>query len=230
MPTPVLLGRLQFKSIKAATTHARSQIKRVWQEKGARSVATVDSQHPDFEFFQSLAQNHPEQHSKFPGGVLGFEVRQNPMNRAALGVYADVAGHGLVDFSWLQCCGARSPSNLLCAMRMAVRPSMQAFRRNAHPGCVLCSAGHMHVDHENPSFSELSAAFLAARPTAPPDAFDDHPELHMAVFRREDSGYEESWKRYHDENATLRMLCQHCNLTRPRGAHGYGGRQWANSQ
>lgn len=220
MSTPVTIGRLQFKSITAAKTHTRSQITRVYEQRGTSSVATVDRQNPDFEFFESLAQNHPERLSKFPDGVLGFEVRQNPMNRAALGLYADIAGHGLVDFSWHVCCGTKRLPSLPSAMRRAVWPSTEAFRRNTPPRCALCDAavGIMHVDHLEPTFRALVAAFTATHAAAPPDAFDDHPELHMAVFRREDSEYEASWKRYHDEHATLRMLCAKCNLSRPRGA------------
>ena len=106
MSTPVTIGRLQFKSITAAKTHTRSQITRVYEQRGTSSVATVDRQNPDFEFFESLAQNHPERLRKFPEGVFGFEVRQNPRNRAAPCLYADIAGHRFVDVSWQACCVA----------------------------------------------------------------------------------------------------------------------------
>lgn len=216
MPTPAVIGKLRFKTIKAATAHTRSVIRTTWQQR-SNGVATVNTEHPDFEFFRSLVQGHPNRDVKFKGEVLGFEVRET-MNRAALGVYADVAGHGMVNFSFLKCCGASPPSKLLCAMRRAVRPSVLAFRVNAPAMCELCDASHadMHVDHENPTFKALSTAFLAAQSTAPPDVFDDHPGLHMAMFAPGDSKYEDNWKRYHDEHASLRVLCSTCNLSRLR--------------
>jgi hypothetical protein len=212
---------LQFKTIKSAQVHTRGVIKTAWQKRASNGAATVSVQDPDFEFFQSFIQNHPNKHSKFVGaGVCGFEVRENRMAQGAFGMYANVVGPGLVDFSWLVCCGfkPRALSGLLSAMRMAVRPSMLKFRKHALPACVLCPAGSpatlLHVDHAAPSFRELSAAFITA--TTPPTEFDSHADLHMKVFRREDQVYTWNWQRNHDEHATLRMLCPTCNLTRQR--------------
>jgi len=212
---PARIGKLQFKSIKAAQAHTRGVIKQVWQGRGAGRVAAVGVHDPDFEFFQTLIANHPEHFRKFGLGVRGFEVRENRLARGALGMYADVVGHGLVDFSWLVCCGAKPPCSLRSAMRMAVRQSTAEFRQHAPPACVLCAAGGtLHVDHAQPTFRELAGAFVAAN--RPPTEFDSHPELHMAVFRSVDKEYARRWQRHHDEHATLRMLCATCNLTRRR--------------
>ena len=209
------IGKMEFKTIKAAQAHTRGVVKQVWQGRGAATVAAVGVNDPDFEFFQRLIENHPENFRKFGLGVRGFEVRENLLNRGALGTYADVVGHGLVDFSWLVCCGTERPCSLCSAMRMSVRRTLAEFRKHAAPACVLCAAsGTLHVDHAQPTFRELAADFIAVN--RPPTEFESDPDLHMAVFRSADKEYASRWRRYHDEHATLRMLCVTCNLTRRR--------------
>jgi len=211
----VRIGELEFKSIKAAQAHTRGVVKKVWERQGAAKVGAVGVNDPDFEFFQRLIEKHPENLHKFGLGVRGFEVRENQLNRGALGMYADVVGHGLVDFSWLVCCGAKPPCPLRSAMRMSVRHSLAEFHKHAAPACVLCAAsGMLHVDHAQPTFRELAVAFIAM--DHPPSEFDSDPGLHMAVFHSVDTEYAKRWQRYHDEHATLRMLCARCNLTRRR--------------
>ena len=98
---------------------------------GRSRVAAVGVNDPDFEFFQRLIENHPENFRKFGLGVRGFEVRENLLNRGALDTYADVVGHGLVDFSWFVFCGTERPCSLRSAMRMSVRRSLAEFRKHA---------------------------------------------------------------------------------------------------
>jgi len=125
------IGKMEFKTIKAAQAHTRGVVKQVCQGRGAATVAAVGVNDPDFKFFQRFIENHPENFRKFGLGMRGFEVRENLLNRGALDTYADVVGHGLVDFSWFVFCGTERPCSLRSAMRMSVRRSLAEFRKHA---------------------------------------------------------------------------------------------------
>ena len=38
----------------------------------------------------------------------------------------------------------------------------------------------------------------------------------MIVFKEEDIDYKTKWSEYHRKNATLRVLCENCNLSRSK--------------
>ena len=100
-------------------------------------------------------------------------------------------------------------------MRQAVRPSIQNFRENVPQICVKCgSTTNLHVDHESPQFEALCKSFEARH--VMPTSFDDHPQLHMAIFRKQDVNLANAWIRYHDDTCKLRMLCATCNMSRRR--------------
>lgn len=85
--------------------------------------------------------------------------------------------------------------------------------------CELCkakgtSSRDFHVDHIL-EFKHIKDAFLSR--------FD--PRTHPSTFRWDERGptfyecdkeLEESWKTYHAENASVRILCKTCNLARNR--------------
>ena len=72
-----------------------------------------------------------------------------------------------------------------------------------------------HVDHNKPSFLELRENFLSNRNDIP-TKLNNCPLTNICTFKEEDSQFKNDWINYHLENANLQILCNQCNLRKPK--------------
>lgn len=132
------------------------------------------------------------------------------------------AGQHHEDISFHKCLTPPTPrSELMRACRTAIQPQVTAYRRAAsYPAtcamsdcaAVLQADERTHVDHVRP-FVCLVDAWLGDRDPASIPTLSTGTARAFAPAAAAD---EESWRAYHAEHAQLRLVCAHCNLTRPR--------------
>lgn len=106
--------------------------------------------------------------------------------------------------------------NFLCAARTTVLPDIRAFKNASGMICAVTGEKHdredLHVDHAPPKvFSTIAQEFLAAAGKTPGDYeyADDHAGLSVFV----DQGVAASFRAFHAEHATLRVIHKSINLS-----------------
>ncbi len=163
-------------------------------------------------FWHWLVQRHPEASKK-----IGVGVKRVVLVRHVTCI--ERIDGTVIDFSWRACVTGKRKSEkrlLLDAMRIAIRPQIDDFKFHAGNICALCGQTllldrNRHADHHPYKFKWMSDDFLGGNKPHP-TLFDDHPELHQAMFREEDSDFARKWRAYHQEYARFRILCAACNI------------------
>jgi hypothetical protein len=205
------LGEKRFSTKKSAEDFVRLQL------------ANFD---PQSSLWQKLLNRHPERESKVGCGIREFFVTPNRLKPKAIQLNIRRVDSSEVDISWKRCISGRpmaQEARLKVAMRQAIVDQIQSFKSEHYNGWGICSVceiketqrAEIHVDHFPRTFQELVEEFLIYSPTVP-NEFADCPESHAAIFRKEDSSFAEQWSAFHQDRASLRILCQSCNLKRKK--------------
>ena len=103
---------------------------------------------------------------------------------------------------------------ITAAMPMVGAFKHRALRAGSGAHCQQCGValhGGEATVHIEPPRRAVAEAFLQAPPLAPPIEFHSVPRINCKCFRPQDRRFEQAWKRYFAEHATLRLLCQRCN-------------------
>ena len=134
------------------------------------------------------------------------------------------AGQHHEDISFHKCLTPPTPrQDVMRACRAAVQDQITAFRRAAPPGGIMCAmpgcgarlpdtGAAAHVDHIRP-FVRLVDAWLGERDPASVATISTGTGH---VFAPAAAADESAWATFHAAHAQLRLVCAHCNLTRPR--------------
>ena len=107
---------------------------------------------------------------------------------------------------------------LMSALRSSVEDQILKFRRESIQECNFCnSKNNLHVDHIK-HFEEIVFEFLEIMKTKNKKipTFFGETDRNRKCFLENDSEIQTLWNEYHKREATLRMLCQSCNLKRPK--------------
>lgn len=194
-----------------------------------RTLARGD---PDFAEAVGVLAAHPTWGNRL-GDVLGLRVRRSRLNGSLqLQLRTNRAWFTV---SWTACAERTRRSHALpperkrlhAAMRGAIRPQIQAWRR-AQLGprrCAQCgSDARVQVDHVDPPFERIRTAFLDAHAGPVPALFElSSRSSAIPKFRREDSVFTKAWVRYHGERARYQFLCGACNRRKSNRTDGGGG-------
>jgi hypothetical protein len=105
--------------------------------------------------------------------------------------------------------GAHDLRKVKRAARSTIRSQIDSFRNNTP--CQCGSTYKLQVDHIR-HFDDLITTFLNSRL---PTEFD-YTEGSEPVFQEP---LATEWNDYHRSNATLRMMCAKCNVSRPKWVH-----------
>lgn len=179
---------------------------------------------PDAAFCIKVLQHHHQYALKAGNGIAHMEVRTNQLRTGATrGFWLVRADGSAVDISWvvaLQPEGRPTPkSDVMSAARYEVAPQISSARTEiACCVCPLCGAdmdrdADLHVDHVI-HFDDLLAAWLTKN------------SLLYATIAVEDTGIggrfadrslAANWRKWHQENAVLRLTHASCNLSRKKG-------------
>lgn len=115
------------------------------------------------------------------------------------------------------CITGKNNDKLTQALRNSIYPQILDFKNSCKSlACVICgSYTDPHIDHCKPQFIELKNYFISNIKEKIPTEFDNNT-FNGKIFRKEDELFEKKWNEYHAKNATLRVLCKKCNLSRKK--------------
>jgi len=167
-----------------------------------------------------VLKRHPNYHAKTEN-MRNLKTYKDALNSNALKIMIVNTDDSENDISWRIAISGKAKENksdLICAMRTSVLDQIKLFKKNNKKKCVLCFAtDNLHVDHIL-HFDELVFNFINLMNTKniiTPKVFDDmNDNTHRKCFFDTDNKFKNEWIDYHLKNATLRILCQTCNLTR----------------
>lgn len=159
-----------------------------------------------------LFKNHPEYPYKIRD-MVDLCIKKNKLNFKAFELNIIREDGSIEDISYRSCIVKRPLDyNLKQAMRYSISPQILEFKNKSNLICSFCnSTENLEIDHIK-LFKELYDDFIKQN-TNIPTIFDDNT-YNGAMFKKEDVEFEEKWRNYHKDNATLRVLCKKCNCSR----------------
>jgi hypothetical protein len=166
-------------------------------------------------FFYKLFQRHPEKERKRTTEIVDIAIE--PHKKKGL-VIRIVFNDGTSDtISYVACVkqkGSSFTKKLSQAYRAAISDQIESFIRENHGPCEFCgSTKDRTVDHIN-HFAELVYEFKKMNLTEPTSLDKNDAQQHC--FKEEDVDYKNKWAEYHKKHATLRILCNTCNIKREK--------------
>lgn len=220
----VRLGPHVFKTKKAASSFVSNYLK-------SKHEYTVVSD-VDLTWVMPLLQRHARADEK----LRGYKRIVVDANRPQMCFYIEYDDNRVRDaISYTKCItpqeleSERTKRERVNALfRFLIEPQIKAFRtmsfrQSATQPCALCHKHlercDMHVDHnaDEKLFSELTHDFLALKKQRYSDVDIVREPTHEFAFV--DKNFEDSWVKYHEEHARLRLLCKACNLGRGKKRH-----------
>lgn len=184
-----------------------------------------------------IQQGHLNAATKIGVGVAGFYVDVNALGVTRFMIERDDGT--IIDFSYVSCKDNLGRSKRLALQSRIKRKRIEAYRDAVFDqtygyrcsqkiafntwkcaDCQLVSSEIVyHVDHE-PDFVFLVMDFekkwKGSLPTEFAEAEEHDFRKSVHCFRTEDKALTTEWSRYHQEHATLKMLCAPCNLKKTR--------------
>jgi 5-methylcytosine-specific restriction endonuclease McrA len=174
-----------------------------------------------------LLSLHPDASEKLGIGLKHIEVGRSPQKTHNCFYVVRLDG-SKDNFSYKNCIEKCSQNRLIekrriAAYREAVQQQIIDFRFSEHnPCCQICgSTDNLQVDHEI-NFISLVNDFESGREYVPTTFENADGTLYSKRFLDCDAEFRSFWQQYHYNHATLRLLCQQCNLTR-KGKQRYLG-------
>tara|TARA_Y100000590_G_C15531696_1_gene943434 strand:- start:140 stop:820 length:681 start_codon:yes stop_codon:yes gene_type:complete len=168
-----------------------------------------------------LLKRHPNYKTKTEY-MINLAIRRGQLNKSSLAVWIIQSDNKPdEDISWAKNCinskNNSKQSELNSALRSSIQQQIMSFKNNTLHKCVNCNINADHVDHIN-HFELLTDMFLKKyNKNLIPSDFDNMTDSSgRRCFKPKDSIFEKEWQKFHKDNAKLRILCQKCNLTRPK--------------
>jgi len=172
-----------------------------------------------------LLKRHPDFISKTKH-MTNIKIVRDTLNRNALKIMIINTDASEMDISWRIAITGKSKGfkyELMSAMRSSIEEQISEFRKYNEQKCVLCSrTDKLHVDHII-HFDEIAFNFMKTigKQHIPTKVGDTNDNTHRRCFLQIDETFKKEWIDYHYKNASLRMLCQTCNLTRSKTTHKF---------
>jgi hypothetical protein len=174
----------------------------------------------EFNDFMELFKRHSDYPNKFIG-LIDIMIDYNPNFKNQFIVYIKKQNGDIDDVSILNNCITGKPKDeLIIAMRNAIQPQIDEFKRN-HKNicyCELCSeTQYIEIDHhsEKIPFAKLYHDFMQINTISKPTSFENNVGF-MKSFKNIDEEFKMNWIKYHKDHAILRFLCRKCNGSQPR--------------
>lgn len=186
----------------------------------------IENIHPShYNTLIEILKRHPD-YVKKTQNMCKIKIMKDTLNIQALKLIIINEDETENDISWKVAITGKPKSNkneLMSAMRSSIDSQISEFRKCSEQKCVLCpNTDKLHVDHII-HFEEIAFTFInimeSQNITVPNTFGDTDDDTHRRCFLEVDSNFKNEWVDYHYKHATLRMLCQTCNLTRTKSKH-----------
>lgn len=190
---------------------------------GSRSVRTKNAEY--FNFLYLLCERHPDYDAKFQN-FSDFQISRNALNLRGLALNIVNKDGSLKEISWCICVTGKckTPESLFrSALRQCISNQTMDFKNTSDLSyCRECNCDLgdkiIHIDHYEKQFLQLVNDFLdenKERITVPTE-YDKKKITFETLFKSKDAWIGKLFETYHLENATLRVLCEPCNLKRKK--------------
>lgn len=206
------LGNKNFKTKKETTIYIQQLVAR-------NHFKNIKYNDDDFYVLNDLIKLHPKYKEKIGDGIEHFHIKKHPKYIHYCIWIKQKNKEELVSFSWNECLKKNKTTpiqDFKKALRITIEPQIINFKNSIEDKkCELCSSKeNIHVDHII-HFEKLIEDFLKINRENIPILFYKNKLLDLE-FKEEDLIIKNNWYNFHLENATLRLLCQTCNLSRPK--------------
>ena len=167
-----------------------------------------------------ILKRHPEFISKTLN-MYNIKIIKDSLNINGLKIIIINTDGSENDISWKCAITGKSKGikqMLMSAMRTSIDKQILQFRKDNINICSLCNNTYkLQVDHVI-HFDILAHDFIKImkrKNIIIPTRFGDTDDnTHRTCFLEIDNNFKNEWVDYHYKHATLRILCQSCNLTR----------------
>ena len=169
-----------------------------------------------------ILKRHPNFISKTKN-LSNIKIMKDTLNATALKIMIVNNDASEVDISWKCAITGKTKGDkhdLMSAMRSSIDDQIYQFKMSNEGICVLCgNVDKLHVDHMN-YFDDIAYNFITImedeKINIPNNFGDPNDNTHRRCFLEIDSVFKNKWVEYHYKRASLRILCQKCNLTRAK--------------
>jgi hypothetical protein len=204
------MAHMGFSSKKKLEEHTRNIIKQIG------ITNSIKKTKPEYyNFFLELFKRHTDYPNK-TRNMIDIIIKQNIFGSGfELNIIRD--DNSIEDISWKNCVNQRKSNDLKAAMRTAIIPQIIDFRQLSKLDCEICHkpSDNYEVDHII-HFEKLYTNFIKLQSDIPTSFNDMKDGSNRACFKPSDNKFEDDWFKYHKDNAKLRILCKHCNISRPK--------------
>lgn len=167
----------------------------------------------DYDFFMTLFKRHPKYPQKF---VNMSDIR---IGKRFKNLEVFIIKNGVSEsVSVLNRCVTKRPKNeLQISMRESISNQIKSFKDNSPQICQQCgNINNLEVDHDTPQFIELYNSFLKTQKDIPTSFQKTDSIIFSTKFLPVDYEFETKWKKFHEKNAVLQILCKTCNRKKPK--------------
>lgn len=178
-----------------------------------------------FNYLILLCRRHPHHIHKL-NKFVDFKIYQDTLNKRALALTIVNRDNTYTEISWRICISGTSKSIKTLfnsALRHCISYQIKNFKDASDLSyCRECNCSLVdkiiHIDHHEIQFIKLVEDFmeLNKKNIIIPIEYNKKDLTFQTLFKDEDMWIGKLFETYHLQNATLRVLCEPCNLTREK--------------
>lgn len=178
-----------------------------------------------FKFLLLLCNRHPHHIDKLHK-FIDFKIDYGVLNKRGLALTIVNSDNTYTEISWRNCVSGKIKSSKTLfnsALRQCISYQIQEFRYASDLSyCNKCDCSLddkiIHIDHDKIQFKELVENFLELNKGSIniPIEYNKKEITFETLFKDQDAWIGTLFEAYHLQNATLRVLCETCNLTREK--------------
>jgi hypothetical protein len=207
----------EFKTQKDAKQYIRSILNNIGICNSVKNVS-VDF----YEQLFNIVSNHPEADEKLKN-IQDFCIKRNVLNPKGLELNIIKTDFTQIDVSWNICVSGKPKKSinvLSQCFRYVIDDQIQLFKQSVNiNSCELCKKTitksiDCHADHIL-LFKTIVQDFMKIHTFTFPTKFDEVKDgTNRYKLTKEDDELKNAFYKYHQDNATLRILCAQCNFRR----------------
>ena len=216
MKQPIVVGNVSFKT----QTECEKYTRNILNELGSTDSVKLKNEQ-SFNFLVSLCKRHPNCIEKLLH-FNDYQIRCDALNKTAMALFIENTDGSLTEISWRICVTGKYKSIKTLfnsALRERIEPQILDYKNKTDLSYCRkcnCSLTIPHIDHDEPQFQQLVDDFVDLNIIQIPTEYNKKDVTFQPLFTTKDVWVGELFETYHFENATLRVLCQTCNLTRKK--------------
>jgi 5-methylcytosine-specific restriction endonuclease McrA len=212
---PIIIGDQTFKTQKQLKEYIQSIFKEL-----DLTESIKDKNIKYFEFLKLLCERHPQKDEKLKN-FKDFKINRDSLNKKAFSLFIINNDNTETIISWIVCISGKdiNPLTLFSScLRNEIFYQINDFKETVDLSiCTLCTklTTEIHIDHII-HFSKLVDDFISINKIKIPNNYLKPLNSFILKFNSEDQWIGDLFKEYHLNNASLRVLCAKCNLTRTK--------------